>query len=107
MRTRTTALILYVFFFSSLAIAADAPDFTIKKIGEGVYAAISGDGSKAGSNAGFIVGSNGVGVVDTFVAVDAAESLSGWILPITTPPVRFRGESHSTTNYTRGQLVVS
>ena len=42
------------------ALAADAPDFTVKKIGEGVYAAISPDSSKAGSNAGFIVGSAGV-----------------------------------------------
>src|SRR5262245_36540802 len=66
MRTRTTVLLLFVLFLSSLAFAADTPDFTVKKIGDGVYAALGVDGGKAGSNAGFIVGTNGVIVVDTF-----------------------------------------
>ncbi len=49
--------------------------FTITKIGDGVYAAIGGDDDPAESNAGFIVGNNGVVVVDTFEDVGAARDL--------------------------------
>ena len=65
MKTRHIIPLLLIFFFSTF-LFADSPDFTIKKIGEGVYAAVATEGGKAGSNAGFIVGSNGVIVVDTF-----------------------------------------
>ena len=61
---------------AALAISAQTkgPGFTVTKIGDGVYAAIGEDGGPAGSNAGFIVGSNGVAVVDTFTGVAAADN---------------------------------
>ena len=74
MRTRTAVLLLTV-LFSRIAFA-DSADFTVKKIGEGIYAAIGADGGKAGSNAGFIIGSNGVVVVDTFE--DVARRRTCW-----------------------------
>src|SRR5438552_10937969 len=51
------------------------PGFTVTRIGDGVYAAVGEDGGAAGSNSGFIVGSNSVAVVDTFVAVAPAKDL--------------------------------
>ena len=104
MRTSTRVL-LCVLFLSSLAIAADAPDFAVKKLAEGVYAAISGDGSKAGSNAGFIVGSNGVVVVDTFVSVAAARDLLAEIRKVTNLPIRFVINTHYHLDHTGGNAV--
>src|SRR5260370_36392561 len=83
MRTRTSALLPTVLFCSSLAFAADAPDFTVKKLADGVYAAISPDRGKGGSNAGFVVGSNGVLVVDTFQDVAPARDLLAEIRKVT------------------------
>src|SRR5260370_12434750 len=60
MRTRTLGLLLCVLLCSSFAIAVDTPDFTVKKLAEGVYAAVSGDGSKADSNARFVLRTNEV-----------------------------------------------
>jgi cyclase len=105
MRTRTAVLLLCVLFLSSLAIAADAPDFTIKKLAEGVYAAISPDGSKAGSNAGFIVGGNGVVVVDTFVSVAAARDLLAEIRKVTNLPIRLVINTHYHLDHTGGNAV--
>src|SRR5215472_15773805 len=105
MRTRTAVFLLCALFLSSVAFAADAPDFTIKKLAEGVYAAISPDGSKAGSNAGFIVGSNGVVVVDTFVSVAAARELLAEIRKVTNLPIRFVINTHYHLDHTGGNAV--
>jgi len=105
MRTRTAVLLLCVLLLSSVAIAADATDFIVKKLAEGVYAAISADGSKAGSNAGFIVGSNGVVVVDTFVSVAAARDLLAEIRKVTNLPIRFVINTHYHLDHTGGNAV--
>src|SRR5262249_21574334 len=106
MRTGTPVLLLLcALFLSSVAIAADAPDFTVKKLAEGVYAAISADGSKAGSNAGFIVGSNGVVVVDTFVTTAAARDLLAEIRKVTNLPIRFVINTHYHLDHTGGNAV--
>ena len=105
MRTSAPVPLLCVLFLSSVAIAADAPDFTVKKLAEGVYAAISPDGSKAGSNAGFIVGSNGVVVVDTFVSTAAARDLLAEIRKVTNLPIRFVINTHYHLDHTGGNAV--
>jgi glyoxylase-like metal-dependent hydrolase (beta-lactamase superfamily II) len=96
-----------VFLCSSLAFAADNADFTVKKIGEGVYAAVSPDGSKAGSNAGFVVGSNGVLVVDTFVGAEPAKELLAEIRKVTNLPIRFVVNTHYHLDHTGGNGVFS
>jgi glyoxylase-like metal-dependent hydrolase (beta-lactamase superfamily II) len=105
MRTRSIALLLCVLSFSFVVFAADGPDFTVKKIGDGVYAAISPDGSKAGSNAGFVVGSNGVLVVDTFVSVAPARDLLAEIRKVTNLPIRFVVNTHYHLDHTGGNAV--
>lgn len=104
MKPRTT-VVLCLLLLSSLAYAADGTDFTVKKLAEGVYAAVSGDGSKAGSNAGFIVGSNGVVVVDTFLDVAPAKELLAEIRKVTDLPVRFVVNTHYHLDHTGGNAV--
>ena len=105
MRTRTFGLFLWVLVLSSLAPSADAPDFTVKKLGEGIYAAISGDGSKAGSNAGFVVGNNGVLVVDSFISPAPARDLLAEIRKVTNLPIRFVVNTHYHLDHTGGNAV--
>lgn len=105
MRTRTPALLLVLICLSTCAVCADTADFTVKKIGEGIYAAIGADGGKAGSNAGFIVGSNGVVVVDTFQDVAPARDLLAEIRKITNLPIRFVVNTHYHLDHTGGNAV--
>ena len=105
MRTRTVILASAVLAFSWLAFSADSPDFTVKKIGEGVYAAIGADGGKAGSNAGFVVGSSGVLVVDTFEGVEPARALLAEIRKVTNLPIRFVVNTHYHLDHTGGNAV--
>src|SRR5215469_15868867 len=105
MTARLITLLTCALWFPLSSLAADAPDFTVKKIGEGVYAAISPDGSKAGSNAGFIVGSTGVLVVDTFVDAAPAKDLLAEIRKTTNLPIRFVVNTHYHLDHTGGNAV--
>lgn len=105
MQRPAAAVLLFLALSSTLAFCADTADFTVKKIGDGVYAAISPDGSKAGSNARFIVGSNGVAVVDTFVGVEPAKELLAEIRKVTNLPVRYVINTHYHLDHTGGNAV--
>lgn len=105
MKVRSALLACSVLLFSLAAVAADNADFTIKKIGDGVYAAIGSDTGKAGSNAGFIVGSNGVAVVDTFVGVAPAKELLDEIRKVTNLPIRYVINTHYHLDHTGGNAV--
>jgi glyoxylase-like metal-dependent hydrolase (beta-lactamase superfamily II) len=105
MKIRTSLLALLLLCFCSAALAQDTTDFTVKKIGEGVYAAISPDRSKAGSNAGFIVGSDSVLVVDTFIGVEPAKELLAEIRNVTDLPIRYVVNTHYHLDHTGGNAV--
>jgi glyoxylase-like metal-dependent hydrolase (beta-lactamase superfamily II) len=105
MRTRATVISLVLLSLCSITSFAESADFTVKKIGEGVYTAIGTDGGKAGSNAGFIVGSNGVVVVDTFEAVAPARDLLAEIRKITNLPIRFVVNTHYHLDHSGGNAV--
>ncbi len=99
--------VLFILLFSAAAFCQATPEFTVKKVGEGVYAAVSPDRSKAGSNAGFIVGSNGVLVVDTFTNVASAKELLAEIRKITNLPIRFVVNTHYHLDHTGGNAAFS
>jgi len=62
---------VFVLFLATTAVIASAQTserlpFTLKPLGHGVYAAIDDAKGDAGANAGFVIGDDGVLVVDTF-----------------------------------------
>jgi len=98
---------IFVLLTSALSTAGQSkgPAFSVTKIGEGVYAALGVDGGAAGSNAGFIVGSNGVAVVDTFTAIAPARDLLAEIRKITNLPIRYVINTHYHLDHVGGNAV--
>jgi cyclase len=92
---------------SAPSAAAPAPVnyFTIKPLGHNVFAAIAVPGSGAGSNAGFVIGDDGVAVIDTFQKVDAAKSLLAEIRKMTPLPVKYVINTHYHIDHVTGNGV--
>ena len=89
----------------SLAQTPDAAlPFELKSIGPGVFAAID-IGGRAGSNAGFIIGEDGVVVVDSFSNVDAAKALLAEIRKATPKPVKYVVNTHYHYDHVGGDAV--
>lgn len=90
--------------------AAQAPQptlpFVLKKVAPGVYAALDGPEHKAGSNAGFVVGDDGVLVIDAFFNPEAARSLVAEIHRITPKPIRYLVNTHYHVDHTGGDQAL-
>jgi len=96
-----------VFAALSGAASAQAPlPFVLKQIGSGVYAAIDGPEHKAGSNAGFVIGDDGVLIVDAFFTQDAAKALVAEIRRLTPKPIRYVVNTHYHADHTGGDQVL-
>jgi glyoxylase-like metal-dependent hydrolase (beta-lactamase superfamily II) len=102
-----------MFVGAALAFAAAAPapaqaalPFVLKQVGPGVYAAIDGPDHKAGSNAGFVIGDDGVLVVDSFFNQPAARALVGEIHRLTPKPIRFLVNTHYHVDHTGGDQAL-
>jgi glyoxylase-like metal-dependent hydrolase (beta-lactamase superfamily II) len=98
---------------AALAFAAAAPvpaqpalPFVLKQVGPGVYAAIDGAEHKAGSNAGVVIGDDGVLVVDAFFNQPAARALVGEIHRLTPKPIRFLVNTHYHVDHTGGDQAL-
>jgi glyoxylase-like metal-dependent hydrolase (beta-lactamase superfamily II) len=104
---RLFPLSLFVLFPALLAAAQkpQKPLFTLHKVGKGVWAAISPDRSKAGANTGFVIGQNGVAVIDSFENVDAARELLADIRKKTSLPILFLINTHYHIDHMTGNGV--
>lgn len=80
--------------------------FVVKQVGPGVYAAIDGPAHKAGSNSGFVIGDDGVLVVDAFFNPDAARALVTEIHRLTPKPIRYLVNTHYHLDHTAGDQVL-
>jgi cyclase len=89
---------------TSAAPAASLP-FAIKPLGNNVYAAIDDPKGGAGANAGFVIGDDGVAVIDTFVNPAAAKQLLAEIQKLTKLPVKFVINTHYHLDHVAGNGV--
>jgi cyclase len=95
----------------SPGLGPDAPapapaHFTLVPVGAGAYAAVAKPGDRLSvGNAGFIVGSDGVVVVDAFATRGAAEELLAEIRRITHAPVRWVVNTHYHLDHAGGDAV--
>jgi cyclase len=80
-------------------------DFTITKVAEGIYAAVAKPGGLASGNAGFVVGDDGVLVVDTFYTPVAVEELIETIGNETSKPIKYAINTHYHLDHTGGNQV--
>ena len=80
--------------------------FVLKQIGPGVYAAIDGPKGISGSNAGVVIGDDGVLVVDSFFNPSAAKALLAEIRKITPKPVRYVVNTHYHADHVGGDNVL-
>ena len=84
---------------------AHAQQFTPKQIAPNVYAAIANPTGSAGGNAGFVIGDDGVLVIDTFTTADAAKELLAEIHRLTKLPVKFVINTHYHMDHVGGNGV--
>ncbi|HTL06418.1 MAG TPA: MBL fold metallo-hydrolase [Gemmatimonadales bacterium] len=87
-----------------VAAPNQGPAFTLRQLSTGIYAAIDRAG-RAGANAGFVIGDDGVVVVDSFQYPEAAESLLAQIRRLTPLPVRYVINTHYHIDHVAGNGV--
>lgn len=79
--------------------------FTLTEVGANVWAAIGGSNPAAASNAGFVIGDDGVVVIDTFASTTGAKQLLAEIRRRTKLPVRFVVNTHHHLDHVAGNAV--
>ena len=79
--------------------------FALKPLGQNVYAAIDDPKGDSGANAGFVIGDNGVLVVDTFENPAAAKQLLAEIRKLTQLPIKYVVNTHYHLDHVAGNKV--
>ena len=105
MKTITLLLGALALLFTVPAPKAE-DNFTLVKVADGVYAAIAKPGGLASGNAGFVVGDDGVLMVDTFFTPAAVEDLIGAITTETKQPLKYGLNTHYHLDHTGGNQVL-
>lgn len=108
----TLTLTLGLFLLSSTAArpqapapAPNSPLFTLKPLGHNVWAAIDNAKGEAGANAGFVIGDNGVAVIDTFENPEAAKQLLAEIRKLTKLPIKYVVNTHYHIDHVAGNRI--
>jgi len=100
--------VLLTCFFTAV-ILAQGPDarrpFQIKLVGPNVWAVIDDAKGDAGANAGFVVGDDGVAVIDSFENEAAARALIEQIHALTHLPIKFVVNTHYHLDHLAGNRV--
>lgn len=104
MTLKNGAAVLMMLLPAAWANAA-TQDFVLTNLGNGVWAAIVNDQGLAGGNAGFVIGDDGVAVIDTFQDPRPARVLLAEIRKRTTKPIRFVVNTHYHLDHVNGNDV--
>jgi cyclase len=107
-RYLATAVLFFAGVARAQAPAAPAVNslpFTLKPLGHNVWAAIDDAKGDAGANAGFVIGDDGVAVIDTFENPDAAKQMLAEIGKITGLPVKFVIDTHYHIDHVAGNQI--
>jgi glyoxylase-like metal-dependent hydrolase (beta-lactamase superfamily II) len=110
---RTAKYLAIAFLFLAGAARAQTPTapasnslpFTLKPLGHNVWAAIDDPKGDAGANAGFVIGDDGVAVIDTFENPEAARQMLAEIRKLTNLPVKFVINTHYHIDHVAGNEV--
>ena len=108
MKTFILGASAFCFLSGVIGAAQTAEPFLLKPLDHGAWAAIDNPAAKAqesGSNAGFLIGSASVLVIDTFENPPAAQKLLDAIRQQTTLPVRFVVNTHYHLDHVAGNGV--
>ena len=89
------------------AQSTPVPAFTLKQVGANVWAAIDNPTAKgvAAANGGFVIGDDGVAVIDSFASADAAKQLLAEIRQRTQLPIKFVINTHYHGDHVGGNGV--
>lgn len=114
MRTAIFTLFGVVTLCAALWMADDAqaqnagvPAFILRQVGSNVWAAIDNPAARgvASSNSGFVIGNDGVAVIDSFTSADAATELLADIRQRTQLPIKFVINTHHHPDHVAGNGV--
>src|SRR5512136_255335 len=84
---------------------AHSQPFALKPLGHNVYAAIDNPKDEAGANAGFVIGDDGVLVVDSFENREAARLMLAEIRKLTALPIKYVVNTHYHLDHVAGNGV--
>ena len=91
--------------FAGTWVFAQSQDFSLQSVATGVWVAIATDTGRAGGNAGFVIGDDGIAVIDTFEHPDAAGNLLAAIRRVSPLPIRFVINTHYHLDHVNGNDV--
>jgi cyclase len=102
MNHRVLHMVLSALVGSAGSLAAEEPLFDLKKVADGVYAAIARPRTPINCNAAVIVYDDGVLVVDTHSRPSSARALVDQIKTVSDKPVRYAVNSHFHWDHAQG-----
>lgn len=102
--TRTCTLLTLFASAVSGGTQGQGPPFSLQRVAPGVYAALDRD-ARAGANAGFVIGDDGVVIVDSFQYPEAARLLLAEVRKLTPLPVRYVINTHHHIDHVAGDEV--
>jgi glyoxylase-like metal-dependent hydrolase (beta-lactamase superfamily II) len=103
---RAHQALMFVVIAGKASARAPALPIVLKHVRPGVYAAIEGPEHKSGANAGFVIGDDGVLVIDSFFYPEAARALVAEIHRLTAKPIRYLVNTHYHADHTGGDQVL-